>query len=106
MHQLSIVRIRPSNFGGEVNKTSMTYLNASGNARGRVNLPTPIKAAPATKRKYGRRHPANLKITDLEKFSSCAFIQFLNKFQGGTCARAGRKRGLDGESNLHARRRP
>src|ERR1700735_4135999 len=64
-----------SNFGGELSKISMTYLRVSGNASGSVNLPMPIKAAPTTKRRYGLRNPANLKITDFENFSTSGFIQ-------------------------------
>src|SRR5258708_22113660 len=64
-----------SNFGGEVTKPSMTYLKANGNASGSVNLPMPIRAAPTTKRRYGLTNPTNLKITDLEIFTSSGFIE-------------------------------
>ncbi len=57
----------------------MTYLKASGNASGSVNLPTPINAAPTTKRRYGLTNPANLKITDFENFSTSGFIQILQE---------------------------
>src|SRR5215469_4902162 len=65
-----------SNFGGVVSRTSITYLKASGKASGNVNLPTPITAAPTTNRKWGRRNPTNLKITDLENFTSSCSTQF------------------------------
>src|SRR5580704_2493660 len=74
-HKRSIVRITASNFGGDVNRTSITYLKTSGNASGSVNLPMPIKAAPTTSRRYGRRNRTNLKITDLEILSATEFIK-------------------------------
>src|SRR5215469_1847998 len=65
-----------SNLDGVVSRTSITYLKASGKASGNVNLPTPITAAPTTNRKWGRRNPTNLKITDLENFTSSCSTQF------------------------------
>src|SRR5271170_803711 len=76
-HRRSIVRITASNFGGDVNRTSITYLKTSGNASGSVNLPMPIKAAPTTNRRYGLRNWTNLKITDLEIFSATEFITII-----------------------------
>src|ERR1700735_3658311 len=94
-----------SNFGGELSKMSMTYLRVSGNASGSVNLPMPIKAAPTTKRRYGLRNPANLKITDFENFSTSGFIHIPQaQMKNGVRCRV--ENSALWESNGHALPRP
>jgi hypothetical protein len=59
-HEWSIVKLTPVSFCGLAKRTSTTYLNASGKARGKVNLHTPISAAPMTNLRCGWAKPRNL----------------------------------------------
>ena len=65
----------PSSFGRAASRTSMTYLKASGNASGRVNLPIPVNAAPATSPRCGLTNDRNLRTGEREALTSFEFIK-------------------------------
>jgi hypothetical protein len=60
----------------------MTYLNASGNASGKVNLPMPITAAPATILECGRTYDKNL-ASGVRRMSACSEFIGANFLLGG-----------------------
>ena len=74
-HKRSITRSIPSSFGCEDSRTSMTYLKASGKASGRVNLPTPVSAAPTTSARWGRTNDKNLISGERELLTPFEFIE-------------------------------